>query len=255
MYICYMYKAVFNVLNDVSGSDEESFFPAQTLLEICTERHGSFERLQVSPDPRSQLVKIGFEKPTFLQNIIQDAGDDQVMALLENRTITAWQFLEIVFGECRTQCPLQFQVQRSPDFLRLEDSIRYDSIRSVTLSRFSKFLHTPGGSNKIRDLSLLAAFFNNQGCITREAVRSVTAVTVKALGETGAPKHPNNPTSQAHNLTDWKWDQESGHEFSHLNFTAWIWQVKHIQCSSSKTAYLLHHHCSLLIKQCLQKRL
>lgn len=70
-----MYKAVFNVLNDVSGSDEESFFPAQTLLEICTERHGSFERLQVSPDPRSQLVKIGFEKPTFLQNIIQDAGD------------------------------------------------------------------------------------------------------------------------------------------------------------------------------------
>ena len=89
MYICYMYKAVFNVLNDVSGSDEESFFPAQTLLEICTERHGSFERLQVSPDPRSQLVKIGFEKPTFLQNIIQDAGDDQVMALLENRTITA----------------------------------------------------------------------------------------------------------------------------------------------------------------------
>ena len=35
----------------------------------------------------------------------------------------------------------------------------------------------------------------------REAVRPVTAVTVKALRETGALKRPNNPTSQAQNFT------------------------------------------------------
>ena len=41
-------------------------------------------------------------------------------------------FLENV----KIQCPLQSQMQKSPDFQKLEDSIRYDSIRSVT--SFSK---------------------------------------------------------------------------------------------------------------------